>query len=466
MVSLKEIILKKSKFVHSYRRRDIVALYNSKEMEVIYVNDNTLKIFNSFNGNKKLSEILLNYSAEEKEKIKSFTKEFLKRNFLVPSEANEKFEFSLPNNPIEIRLMYLFPTDRCNLRCEYCFIENSFNKDYSFANMPKEIMKRGLDLFFKISSKNLNEDKRIIFYGGEPLLNWSVVRFGIDYIRRHKTFYDTDIHLITNGTIMNEDIAKFLKETKVNVSLSIDGPREVHDLARRSSDGSGSYLNIKKTYEILKKEGVDNIGISLTVHKFNVENLPNIVEELVKTFDIKGIGFNFLTDFYSSKNPFSVDINLATSRVLEAFDFLRNKGIYEERIMRKLRPFVEKEFHLKDCGAIGNQIVISPDGRIGPCHAFISSKEYFNHDVFEDNIDLLNDSVFLEWSKRMPINMEKCKNCAAIAICGGGCPYQAKITKESIWDLDERMCEHNNLFLEWAIWDAYNKNESYFKTCE
>ena len=126
--------------------------------------------------------------------------------------------------------------------------------------------------------------------------------------------------------------------------------------------------------------------------------------------------------------------------------------------MRKLKPFVERKLHLKDCGAIGNQIVLAPNGDIGPCHAFIHSKEYFNHSVYEDKINLQDDPIYKEWSERMPINIKECQDCPAIGVCGGGCPYQAKITKGSIWKLDDRMCQHNKKFLEWAIWDAYDQN--------
>ncbi len=126
--------------------------------------------------------------------------------------------------------------------------------------------------------------------------------------------------------------------------------------------------------------------------------------------------------------------------------------------MRKLKPFVEETIHLKDCGAIGNQIVVAPDGSIGPCHGFLYNKKYFHNSISTYNEISINPD-FIEWSKRFPLNMDECKDCVAIGICGGGCPYQAYVSKGSIWELDERMCKHNKMFLEWAIWDVFANME-------
>lgn len=459
--NLEKQILKPSKFSSIYKNGRNIAIFHSKLIEAVYINQEAYKIFSLFTGGQNVGNII-SQNPKSKKQVKNLISKLIDSKLLVSVKNNEtEFINKLKQKgEVDIRLMYFFPTDKCNFNCKYCFIESAFPKNHNFTFMEKETAKKGLDFFFKVSNETSKNKRRIIFYGGEPLLNKKILEYSIKYARNHQSSENTDLHLITNGSLITDNFAKILKENEIYVSLSLDGLEQINDKARVYLNRKGTYKDVKKGYQILKNANINNIGISYTIGSHNVENLTENVQDLLKEFDIKGIGFNFITDFPQGKNPLSTDIGFATEKAMEAFELLRKKGIYEERIMRKLKPFVEREIHLKDCAAIGNQIVLAPNGDIGPCHAFINTKEFFTHNIYEKNINLNEDPVYKEWSRRMPVNMKECNECPAIGICGGGCPYQAKITKGSIWRLDERMCEHNKKFLEWAIWDAYRQDVS------
>ncbi len=428
-------------------------------LTVVFLDDTSSKFFNSFRIPTSFSEVLAK-TGFEAEEVEPLYAALAKNGFLVDGHASESVTSYFPKIPVDvdIRMLYVLPTDSCNLHCKYCFLENSFGRNYRFDRMTRQTLIKGLDLFFRVSTGTENDKRKILFYGGEPLLNRDVLIDGIEYIRTHHESARTDCSLITNGSLITEGFARRIRDLDVSVSVSLDGKSDAHNMVRIHADGSGAFDEARHGFSLLNRAGVKKLSLSITIGSHNVRDLPDHVQYLMREFPVKSIGFNIMTDLPDRKNPWAVDIGFATEQMLKCFEILRERGIYEDRVMRKLRPFVERKIHLRDCGAIGNQIVLAPNGDIGPCQAFLSSRDYFNHNVNEGDIVFTADEVYKEWARRMPLKMSVCSDCPAVGICGGGCPYQARITNGSIWMLDERMCAHNRLFLEWAIWDLWRNS--------
>ncbi|PJC01953.1 MAG: hypothetical protein CO073_01980 [Candidatus Komeilibacteria bacterium CG_4_9_14_0_8_um_filter_36_9] len=93
----------------------------------------------------------------------------------------------------------------------------------------------------------------------------------------------------------------------------------------------------------------------------------------------------------------------------------------------------------------------------GNCHGYLGSRKHFVTTVDDMLFNPQNDPVFMEWSYRSPLNMDICRNCPALGICGGGCPLNADFEEGSIWSLDKRFCVHCKMTLEWLIWDLYKQ---------
>lgn len=126
--------------------------------------------------------------------------------------------------------------------------------------------------------------------------------------------------------------------------------------------------------------------------------------------------------------------------------------------MRKIKAFVKKYLHTVDCGGCGNQIVVAPDGRVGPCQAYMGSSKFFPGNVNDKQFNPFIDTTFREWSRRSPFNTPSCYFCEAIGLCGGGCAYNADLKTGSIWQIDSNFCVHSKQILHWLIWDLFAKS--------
>jgi len=172
-----------------------------------------------------------------------------------------------------IGMMYLVLNNFCNFRCNYCFIENALKEKQNFSMMCEETLQEALNLYSKMLSKTSGR-KTIILYGGEPFLSANLIRFCLSNVRRMKEEgsipEDTAVTINTNGSLVTKNIADFLRKHNVSVSVSIDGPKEVHDRLRQSTKGNGTFEQAIRGFKILKEAGV-NTGISCTVGDHNID---------------------------------------------------------------------------------------------------------------------------------------------------------------------------------------------------
>jgi uncharacterized protein len=377
-------------------------------------------------------------------------------------------------HPLPISNTYFMPAGDCNLRCKYCFVENPLRGNHAGRLMDVETARKALEIFAKLTHDS--EKISLTFYGGEPLLNKEVVYFSMKYVRnleRSGQFSrPVEMALLTNGALVDCETVDAARETSTSVAISLDGPRALHDAARKEVGGRGSFQKAKRAFDLFKASGITP-GISCTLHKYNIDHIDEIVDFIVEMAP-GGVGFNPLLPTESGENPADADPALVISQMLKAFLRLRKLGIYEDRLMRRVKPFLEERFHLKDCMGVGGQIVVTPEGKIGPCQAFYGIDNYFPFDVHDlylniDKIDsaaIYSDPLFNEWRYRFPLNMAACYDCFAVAICGGGCPYGAQVTHGSIWKIDERVCAQAKSALDWMIWDTFDNLEHSVSTAQ
>ncbi|MFH1030618.1 MAG: SPASM domain-containing protein [bacterium] len=442
-----------SRWCKHFVKNNTMALFHSISLAVIFVPEETGKLILSQHL-EGLSEDLIKPLVQEK--------------LIVPVSYNEMDELiGVRNrllNEISLEMMYLILTDCCNLRCIYCFEDSpSAPPDFKGTFMSSEIAQKALRKFSVLTKKHGNSNKRKIIqlYGGEPLLNPELVYKIILDIGKLKKEGDIPadciVAIITNGMVMSEDMARFLVANKVNVGISIDGPRDLNNLYRISENaGMDVFERAKSSYCLLKQFGV-NAGISVTLTPEVIKNSDAVLDFFLEDLRVReGISFNIL--HFSPAFPVGLEYFKASSKFLiNAFEKLRIAGIYEERMMRKAQAFIDRETMYADCGVIGNQIVVAPDGRVGVCQDFIKSKQYFGGSVLDDDYDPVFSGLFEDWKKRSPLFMEKCFDCEALGICGGGCPASVELKTGNRWNIDERVCYHSKDALEWLIWDAFSQ---------
>lgn len=357
-------------------------------------------------------------------------------------------------------ILYLIMTEKCNFACDYCFIERYMDQKKTNV-MTKEIAKKAIDFYVRqigLDKSRFSEKKEILFYGGEPLSNFSVVEYCAnvihDYVQKGILPNETNLSMVTNGTFINDEVAKKLNDLGISFSISLDGATPAANSCRKYHNGMPGYSDIIRGLETAKKNGCD-VGLSITLSQEALKDGDKIFE-LIDKYNLKSIGFNILLTDSNYSVPEEYFINVSKF-LIEAFKVFRQKGIYEDRVMRKVDAFVNHKIHLQDCAAEGaNQLVIAPNGDVGICHGYLSTRETFVTNVDSQDFRMDQDPLFLEWNKRTPLNMKKCLDCMALGTCGGGCALNAKANHQSIWDLDERFCIHSKATIEFLIWDLFD----------
>lgn len=461
---MKSSMLFLSKYAHFLHNSPVVACYHSLRMMPVYIPETLLTSIMSFEfGNCVEYEALL-ISEEEQENFFKTVEALKEARILIqdPLEDQKAINYfkGLLGKPYP-HLAYFILTDECNFRCKYCFVKNQNPS----GKMALEVALQGLDFFCQLIAEDpeqFKQEKTIVFYGGEPLVNWSVLSALLDkikiYIESGKLPERTTLNMVTNGSLLTYEIAEKLKNHDVQVSISIDGDDSATNTNRIYANGMPVYDDIKRGFQICKETGM-NIGASCTLSEASIGNFDKTIHVLLNECQITNLGFNLIiTGDEKTNNGYN---ERAAKFIIEAFKIFRERGVYEDRIMRKVKSFIDRSIWPFDCGATGgNQIVIAPNGDIGICHGFTPSKKYFPTNVYDEDFNIKKDPDYAEWSMRSPLNMPECQKCLALGICGGGCPFQAEIEKGSIWNLDERFCVHAKMTLEWLIWDVLEQMQT------
>ena len=449
------------KYIKEFRRENVVAVFNSLRMRPVFL---TASLFDQIKNEGKKS--VSSKSEIWRQNIGVFEL-LIKNKILIHDEDNEELPLLRAKESIGKpypHVLYLILTDNCNMMCKYCFLRESRPENYPETSMSFKTAEKALFLFSTGLSKQpklFGDEKNIIFYGGEPLINFPVLKDTVKIIEKlQKTNglpQNTKKSIITNGTLITKEIASFFRDKEINVGISLDGDRLITNKNRKyKSENKDAYDDILDGLNKCKEAKVD-VGLSVTITPASLKNKKNIIDTIIN-LGIKSLGFNIYMGKKENVSPaFFDDCALFLT---EAFSIFRNEGIYEDRLMRKTEAFVNGDLYLYDCAAAGgNQLVIAPNGDIGICHGFLSSREFFFGNVHSYKGDIEKEPIYLEWANRSPVTMPECHSCYALSNCGGGCPFNAYINTGSIWGLDERFCTHAKHTLEWLIWDVYEQME-------
>ena len=453
-----------SRFAHSYDLGDAIALYHSLRMKPVYL---TKKAFRSLQA--WLASSLCKKVEDAPADIRTEVNELVKYKILTQTkdEDDKVLQFVRSKIPAPaINVCYMIMSEQCNLACKYCFLGNNDCEkrgNFLLENMSVETAEQAIKFFIRqIKESGLDTEINkpvLIFYGGEPLANYDVLEYiakRINELRNvERSIRNIEMSMVTNGLLLDEDRIIRLHELGVSIAISIDGFTEEANSMRVDVAGKPVFSRILEKLDLCKKIGV-NVSLSVTLSEETIKNTKDILK-LVEKYDIKAFGFNIMmsSDTFVLPNSYN---EAAAQFIIDEFIELRERGIYEDRMMRKLKAFSKSQVYFSDCAATaGGQIVIAPDGRVGICHGCLHNKQYFVANISDDDFIAVKDKNFIEWSQLTPLNHEECMDCPALGICGGGCPVNAMYLKpgNTIHSLDERFCVHSKKTLEFFIKDLY-----------
>ena len=346
--------------------------------------------------------------------------ELYRGGLLFSDDGYERFAGMLKDAPV--KSMCLNVAHDCNLRCEYCFAaKGDFGRGRML--MPFEVGKRAID--FLIEKSQGRHNLEVDFFGGEPLMNFGVVRQVVDYARglekRHnKNFRFT---ITTNGILLTDDKIEYINREMSNVVLSLDGRREVNDLLRVGVDGSGSYDRIVPKYQkLVAARGDKDYYVRGTFTKHNLDFTNDVLH-------MAGLGFDQI-----SIEPVVSDTKLDYSireedlpAVFREYERLANvmidrkkqgKGFNFFHFMIDLDQGPCAIKRLRGCGCGNEYIAVTPEGDIFPCHQFVGDDRWKMGNVLDDTF--LTDRKE-EFAKSNVYAKRDCRDCWAKFYCSGGC---------------------------------------------
>lgn len=351
------------------------------------------------------------------------------------------------NQETAISLAYIIQTNYCNLQCKYCFIGKLEDKDKIFID--DLTIKNTIDKL-AIENREFELDKTtIIFYGGEPLVALNQIKKVCNYC---ETVYPNlfEFAIVTNATLLTEKAIDVFQTYNINVGISIDGPKISNDKNRIFKNNTNSVYDIVvKSIERLKDSNV-KFGLSITLSKDVINDKSFFT--WIKNIGVKDVSYNLL-HFNGNDPDFENYYKKASKFLLKSNEILKDTGIIEDRLNRKINAFHSKSMKFNDCGAVGGQqICVDHNGNVTVCHGYWHTQEDRCGNINMNSLREIKDHPnFIKWKQRTTINNKKCLNCPAIYICGGGCYLQSERQYNQSNELDKGFCIHTKSTLRWLL---------------
>lgn len=379
-------------------------------------------------------------------------RELKEAGVLFTEDIYEKAIFDYKARPTVVKALCLHIAHDCNLACKYCFAEEGEYHGRR-ALMSYEVGKKALD--FLIANSGSRHNLEVDFFGGEPLMNWQVVKDLVAYGRSQEEPHNKKFRftLTTNGVLLNDEVMDFCNREMGNVVLSIDGRPEVHDYMRPFRNGKGSYdLVLPKFQKFAKSRQGKSYYVRGTFTHNNIDFSEDVLHLADAGFDQVSVEpvVGPDTEEYSLKKE-----DLPT--ILEQYDKLAAEMVKREKEGRGFTffhfmidltggPCVYKR--LSGCGSGTEYLAVTPWGDFYPCHQFVGQEKYLMGNVDEG---IKRQDIVDEFKCCNVYTKEKCRNCFAKFYCSGGCAANSYNFHGTIQDAYDLGCELQRKRVECAI---------------
>jgi len=287
--------------------------------------------------------------------------------------------------------------------------------------MPWETIQRSVDEFLRVAG----DDPKIFFYGGEPLLREEDIRRTAVYLRETLGRHDISIDIMTNGTVYKPDFIDFMKSYSIGLGISIDGDRDVMEHSRPSVNPTfDAFGQICAFFAACKKVGIDCAALC-TITEHNVQKIQETARFLVEELGTKRLTFNLQLRRYGDAikidEPYWHEI---ANRISETYLALLKQDVLEGRTLRYLTGLTQGTYTVSECDAgYGIQIVVRPDGAVGPCQGYLYNDTSGFFVKKKDWTGITSTEPWQRFIEATPINIPSCHRCPFVGTCGGGCCY-------------------------------------------
>lgn len=377
--------------------------------------------------------------------------EYLVENGMLYTDDSQVTIDMLEGRGAVIKAMCLHAAHDCNMTCKYCFGDKgAFEGVRSLLSL--ETGKKAIDFLLEHSGSRRNLE--IDFFGGEPLMNFEVVKSLVDYGREAEKVYGKNIRftITTNGLLLDDDKADYINENMDNVILSIDGRPEVNDNMRRTCNDKGTYDIITKNYLrfVEKRKGTYYVRGTFTRENLDFsEDVRHLVDKGFKNVSVEPVvtdlSVGYALQDEDAETLFQeydklTDLYLEYAKEGKKFEF------FHFNVDLNQGPCVVKR--VSGCGAGTEYVAVSPEGDIYPCHQFVGNPDFKLGNLYDGNFE---NKWYDKFNQAHIYNKEKCRDCWAKFYCSGGCHANAYHMNHDILEPYSLGCELEKKRIECAI---------------
>lgn len=419
---------------------DIIGMYESVPKEEI-----SAIILNKYQNRTDVNQQEIEECFEDIEALKQAGK-------LFTEDVYEEIAKNYRPNQTAVKALCLHVAHVCNLNCSYCFAGQG-RYSGKCGLMSLETGKQAIDFLIANSGHHKNLD--IDFFGGEPLMNWEVVKQLVFYGREQEKLHGKQIRftLTTNGMLLDDEITDFCNQEMHNVVLSLDGRKEIHDRFRKDAKNRGSYDTIVPKFQnFVKQRGDKSYYIRGTYTHYNTDFLQDILH-------IADLGFHEL-----SMEPVVCDPKDPCALTAQDLPVLKQQ--YEDLALEMIRrnkegngftfyhymlsltggPCIYKR--VSGCGSGTEYLAVTPEGDLYPCHQFVGNTDYCMGNIRDG---VTNQALRSQFAECNIYTRPDCKNCWAKLYCAGGCAANAYHATGSIRGIYQYGCELFRKRIECAL---------------
>lgn len=356
-------------------------------------------------------------------------------------------------------------THNCNLNCIYCY-GNGGMYNSKGAQMSKKTAFKTIDWMLNAVKVN-NKPCSIVFFGGEPLLNFDliidIVKYVNDTISNDQKKRIVDFGITTNGTLINEDVTKKLIELGIRPMISIDGDPDTQNKNRPYKDGSASYKSVIEGAQIYSRLSKSKLTARVTATNFAF--LETILH--LRKAGFGNVIISKCTGAHGSifHNKKGLDQYIASTKKM--YEYMYKEIIIDNNTNLKVLnssfiSYIDQIATMKanpwTCGAARSYCGISPNGTIYPCHRFVDNDDFTLGTIFDN--DLSKNKVSHDFIEKGIQRTGKCKDCWIRTICAGGCYHDNLITTNDPYKTDHYTCETTKRLYELNIQYYYKITQS------
>lgn len=442
--------------VHAYKNNGYNIILDVNSGSVHVADDIVYDIVELMKDRSDRQEIIAclkeKYPIQDIETAMAECEELKDKQMLFTEDTYKNAIMQFKDRPTVVKALCLHIAHDCNLACRYCFAEEGEYHGRR-AMMSFEVGKQALD--FLIANSKDRRNLEVDFFGGEPLMNWQVVKDLVAYGREQEKLHNKNFRftLTTNGVLLDDEMMQFANKEMANVVLSLDGRKEVNDFMRPFRKGKGSYdLIVPKFQKFAESRGQTNYYVRGTFTRHNLDFAKDVLH-------LADLGFQQISVepvVASMEEEYALRPEDVPAICAE-YDKLAREMIQREKEGRGFTffhfmidltggPCVYKR--LSGCGSGTEYLAVTPWGDFYPCHQFVGEEKYLMGNV-KDGIT--RSDISDEFKECNVYAKKACQECFARFYCSGGCAANSYKFHGSIDDVYEVGCQLQRKRVECAI---------------